>query len=197
MIRDGIQTSSPVITAEQLYTTTGWIENSTPTVSHRVKNLIKLSKANENLDSSSPLTTSLIFESDGEDDEEEVKAKEIVSLIEASLPKQILPLQTFFAEQKQKANSSGKENSSSVSNVTCPPKEIVLVSIVEPKIETKSLPHSKSEPKQHQEEQEEEETDEVPQSMAEIFKLSNQIKRKRNKEKRKLREESKQFDDEG
>jgi hypothetical protein len=31
--------------------------------------------------------------------------------------------------------------------------------------------------------------EEVPQSMAEIYKLSNQIKRKRNKEKKKLKQE--------
>lgn len=41
----------------------------------------------------------------------------------------------------------------------------------------------------------EESDEEIPQSMSEIFKLSNQIKRKRNKEKRKLREESSKDDE--
>lgn len=169
-----------MITAEQLYSTTGWIENSTNASSNnRVKNLVQLSKVNENLDSSSPLTTTLIFESDGEDDEEEQKAKEMVSLIESSLPKQFLPIQTNFIPEPQ-VFAKDKVSTTKLTQPT-------LVSIVEPEKEIKVSTSTT---------QEEEEVDEVPKSMAEIFKLSNQIKRKRNKEKRKLREESKQYDDE-
>ena len=160
---------SPVLTTDQLYTAAGWLEDEfhwTP----RSKYNIIMPNLNENFESSQPFVTTLFlnsFKEDEEDDEDEQlqiyrdRVAKIQSSITDSMINARAPPELFksFDQSTAKAQST----TTTTTQESTKKAEATLEDVNE------------EEP--------------LPQSMAEIYKLSNQIKRKRNKEKKKLKQE--------
>eukprot|EP01125_Pyxidicula_operculata_P011507 TRINITY_DN3769_c0_g1_i1.p1 TRINITY_DN3769_c0_g1~~TRINITY_DN3769_c0_g1_i1.p1 ORF type:complete len:857 (+),score=204.72 TRINITY_DN3769_c0_g1_i1:2168-4738(+) len=196
-------TPSPVLTTEQLYKQAQWTDDPSQITLIPSQKAV-LAKQNEDYMTDRPTTSSLLIDHEDDDDEEDESARSTYHAITRGMQKDFMPMKFKGFDS---ADSDGHEdtlmsqmdldrNSSSNKDVT--PMEVVHP---KPKKSAKHAqeaePVNKSDPKKGQtdskvDDDEEDDEDEqlnqmkIPQSMAEIYQLSNET-RKRKKKKKKLK----------
>eukprot|EP01112_Ceratiomyxa_fruticulosa_P011565 TRINITY_DN3145_c0_g1_i2.p1 TRINITY_DN3145_c0_g1~~TRINITY_DN3145_c0_g1_i2.p1 ORF type:complete len:998 (+),score=245.46 TRINITY_DN3145_c0_g1_i2:282-3275(+) len=208
-------TASPVLSTEQLYQTAGWLDkpgNTTQTsplsqyTSHLIASPLprKINietkegalffDSNDMSDEEVEKTTKsgghIMFNSDSDDSDDE-RAKQTAQLVRSSFsPASLaqstsLSLHTIFGSSKQ-SQKEGKEKASSSSSSSSSSAESESES--ESESEDENVDQTEVKPPSPHKHRTSSSQEKVPQSMAEIYQLSNQ-NRKRNKEKKKLKVE--------